>query len=377
MIDNETYIKEYIESRGLSENSYKALKVALKHYSNYQGLTLHELIHEADKEEEDGIRWKRRTLKKRLINYTNHLRKTLTINSAKTYLKIVKSFYNHNEIEIHKLPPINEKNSITVEPIQYKDLPTRKIIKKALGISNPLMKALILFLSSSGMSKVDALQLTINDFIKSTTQYHHSTDLHETITTLQQLADKVDIIPSWHCRRQKTSKYFITFCSHEATIEILNYLQERSQKYELKETDKLFKIDVHYYNRKFKEINDALNLGKVGSYNRFRGHMLRKFHASNLAKAGMDRYLINVLQGKSNGKVDDVYFFEDENQLREEYIKHMHSLLIFSEVREVTVHSEEFLELQKENSKLKEQLTEIEQMQKEIDKIKEWFVLED
>ena len=30
------------------------------------------------------------------------------------------------------------------------------------------------------------------------------------------------------------------------------------------------------------EINNSLELGKVGPYNRFRSHMLRKFHASAL-----------------------------------------------------------------------------------------------
>ena len=104
--------------------------------------------------------------------------------------------------------------------------------------------------------------------------------------------------------------------------------------------------------------------------------MLRKFHSSNLSNAGMDRYLINVLQGKSNGAVDDVYFFEDENQLREEYIKHMHSLLIFTEVKEVTVHSQEFLELKKENEMLQEQLSEVKKMKAELEKIKEWFPLD-
>ena len=147
----------------------------------------------------------------------------------------------------------------------------------------------------------------------------------------------------------------------------------RSSQKELTWNDKLFKIESHYYTLKFEEINDALGLQKVGSYNRFRGHMLRKFHSSNLAKDGMDRYLINVLQGKSNGQVDDVYFFEDENRLRDEYIKHMHSLLIFTEVKEVTQYSEEYVTLKNENEKLKESIAEIKRMQKELDELKRWF----
>ena len=375
MITNEEYIKEYITTRGLSKSTYQSTKMIMNHYSKFQQLSIHELIQEADNEEEQGIRWKRRKLKTRLINYMNYLRENMTLNSAKTYLKIVKAFYNHHEIEIHKLPKLNEKNSIVTEPITYSDLPDKEIIKKAVELSEPLMKAIILFLSSSGISKVDALNITIQQFIDATYHYHHQVDLYQSLATLWDISKNTDIIPIFKARRQKTNKYYITFCTHEATMEILNYLAIRSRKQDIHSYDKLFKIEPHYYTIKFEELNDLLGLQKVGSYNRFRGHMLRKFHASALSKDGMDRYLINVLQGKSNGSVDDVYFFEDENRLKEEYIQHMHSLLIFSEVREVTVHSEEFLELKKENDELKKQVMKIQQMQDELNNIKEWFVM--
>ena len=374
MITNEEYIDEYITTRGLSHNTYKLVKLVMNHYSNYQGLTIHELLLEADAEEEQRIRWKRRKLKTRLIQYTNYLRETMTLNSAKTYLKIVKAFYYHHEIEILSLPAINKKKANIIEPVTYTDLPDKEIIKKAIEISIPVMKALILFLSSTGLSKIDALNLTIQDFITATSDYHHKMDLSEILSTLQNISNNIDIIPTFKNRRQKTNKYYITFCTHEATMEIIRYLNLRNKQSELDVTDRLFKIEPHYYSSQFQEVNNALNLGKVGAYNRFRGHMLRKFHASALSKDGMDRYLINVLQGKSNGQVDDVYFFEDEHRLKKEYINHMHSLLIFTEVKEVTIYSEEVLEIKKENELLKTQIDEIKKMQDEIEEIKKWFL---
>ena len=110
-MDNEEYIREYIQSRQLKKTSYFVVRRALNHYSQYQQKTLHDLLIEADRDEEQGVRWKRRTLKKRLTSYQNHLHNDLnTINSIKTYFKIVKAFYHHNEIEIGKLPPLNLKN---------------------------------------------------------------------------------------------------------------------------------------------------------------------------------------------------------------------------------------------------------------------------
>ena len=148
----------------------------------------------------------------------------MTFNSAKTYLKIVKSFYTHYEIEIHKLPRLNARQSKIPAPIQYNDLPTKEMIRKAVEISNPLMKSLILFLSSTGMSKVDALSLQLSHFIKATSQYHTDKDLTTTISQLYQQSTSEDIIPTWKMRRQKTGKYFITFSSHESTVAILEYL---------------------------------------------------------------------------------------------------------------------------------------------------------
>jgi len=101
MSTNQELVDEFIATRGLSKASYKSFKYTLKHYSNFQGCSLQELLDEADYEEEQGIRWKKRKLKQRLTNYMNFCRNTLTINTAKHYLKVVKIFYHHHDIEIH------------------------------------------------------------------------------------------------------------------------------------------------------------------------------------------------------------------------------------------------------------------------------------
>ena len=373
-MNNEEYIKEYIHTRGLSKNTYLSVKRIMNHYSTFQKMSIHELILEADTEEEQGIRWKRRKLKHRLTEYMNYLRQNMSLNSVKTHMKIVKAFYTHHEIEIHKLPTLNEKNANVTDPITFKDLPTKKIIRNACEIATPLMRSLLLFLSSTGMSKVDTLNLTLQDFIQATYPYHHTYDIAYAVYKMYNSDE--DIIPTFKGRRQKTNKYYITFCTPEATREILNYLMlERLMKNnEVKSADKLFKIEKHYYTLKFQELNDALGLKKIGHYNRLRGHMLRKFNATMLENDGMNRSLINTLQGKSNNAVDDVYFFTDEEHLREEYMKHIDALLIFNEVNTVNQYSDEYLLLKKENEALKEQMDKIKELKREIDSIKEWMI---
>lgn len=367
-MENNEIIKEYITTRGLKKTSYKTYKVVLNHYSKHQKLTLQKLIQEAEQEETQQIRWKHRKLKTRLIQYTNYCKTIMKITSVKIYIHIVKSFYHHHEIEIGKLPPLNLKNSITSDPITYYDLPDKEIIRQAIEISNPLMRGLILFLATTGMSKVDALNLKISDFITSTGL---TGNIEEVI---EEALQQDNIIPMFKARRKKTNKYFITFCTPETTKEICLYLKNRNKKKQLQEQDQLFEISNHWYTIKFQQINETLQLGKVGSYNRFRGHMLRKFHASNLEKAGMDRTMINTLQGKSNGAVDDVYFFHDEEVLKKEYIRCMPELLINVDVNEVNVYSKEYLEILNKNKELELQVKKIDSLEEEIADLKSWYI---
>lgn len=362
MKTNEYYIKEYIQSRGLSKKSETSLRYMLNHYSNYNQLPLDELILEADTEEENGIRWKRRTLKTRLINYMNYCKETMTMNSAKSYVGKVKAFYTHNEIEIGHLPPWNNKNAHFNNPIKPDDLPTKEIIMQALELSNPLMKAIILSLISTGMAKIDLLGLTIQDFLTSTYETHHKSTIQEAIPII--LKDD-SIIPCFEKRRHKNNKYYVTFMTPEATHEICNYLlirDKRNHKYHrplIQPEDPLFKISQTTYGDKFVEINNTLKLGTKGTYNRFRGHMLRKYHATQLEKHGMNREHIRTLQGKSNSKVDEAYFYMDKKTLLEEYKKHMQGLLIYTEIKEINTESKEYQELLKQNKEYKENLDSI------------------
>lgn len=84
---DEIIIKNMAESRGLSNASYLGFKNVLRHYTNFQGKSLLELIEEAENEEEEKIRWKNRTIKTRLISYMNYCKDNMTINSAKYRLE--------------------------------------------------------------------------------------------------------------------------------------------------------------------------------------------------------------------------------------------------------------------------------------------------
>ena len=320
MIMDEKIFNDFARDRNLSPGSIKVYEHALKKYMEFNGMSLKELIVEADNEEDERIRWKHRTLKSRLMEFRNYL---IDYGYAKetinTMMKRVMTFYHHYEIEIHHLPRVNIQSTVEIR------LPTREDLQLAVESSKPLMKAIILFLSSSGMSRVDCLKISVEDFIKATSDYHNSNDIYEVMSILK---DRDDIIPTFALTRTKTNKFHYTFCSPEATTSIVNYLYSRKDK--IYPQSRLFKISGLWLTIKFKDLNDTMNLGvtKGNEYGILRCHTLRKYHATTLRNDGLSIDIINSLQGKAKSKVDAAYYVDTPEQLKKMYEDHVNCLYI-------------------------------------------------
>ena len=325
--EDKEIMNEFIKIRNLNNRTVYGYNNAIKLYTNFNNMSLSELLKEAEEDEENGVRWKNRRIKNRLLNFRAYLQKQYLISTVKVHFQRILTIYRHFEIEIHNLPPLNLKNSNKLKPIMFEDLPTKKIIKDAINITNPIMKAIILFISSSGCARQETLNITIQDFIDSTKEYHDSNDIYEIITIL---IKRNDVVPTFKLKRQKTNKFYFTFCSPEAVTYILDYLIISKRK--LKNDDKLFKTNLDYLNNYFNEINETLNLGKVRKYNRFRSHMLRKFHASALYnhENGLSLEEIDALQGRGKNNTHSSYFMENPKNLKEKYINSLKSILIFN-----------------------------------------------
>ena len=352
-MNNNTIIDEFVKARRLKKGTAEQYQIALNFYSKFQEKPLSELLKEADNEEEQGIRWKNRRLKQRLLTYRNYLYETYVKSTAELKFALIKTFYKHHEIEIHDLPDVNRKNIKLSVPLKFKDLPDKELIKKALKISNPLMRAIILFMSSSGCARAETLSLTIQDYLDATKEYHHTDNILEAVKIMH---DKDDVIPTFYLKRIKTNKYYFTFCSPEANKEIINYLLLREDL----DNDKLdelplFKCNIAYFERHFAKINNTLDLGKIGAHNRFKSHILRKFHATNLYNDKMSLDEIDALQGRGKDLTRSSYFTEDPRKLKEKYIEHLNAITIYLDVNTLEIKSPEYLELEIENIELKEQ----------------------
>ena len=348
MKTDQTILDDFQKRRNLKTSSMRQYKAALNRYKEYNKLSLSELLNEAEIEEDDRIPQRRRTLTTRLLGFRNYITEHYKKNSVKSMMTKIITLYVTFGLEVPKLPRQSEKNMNDCPPISFKDLPDKDIIKASLQVSTPLMTAIILFMSSSGSARKEMLSLSIQDFIDSTRLYHNSNDIYEVLDILK---ERDDVVPTFKVHRQKTDKWYYTFCSPEATTAIVNYLL--SIKKPLTNNDRLFQYHEVTVCYKFQEINDELGLGRKGTFNRFRSHMLRKFHASNLKNHGMSKEDINEMQGKGQNLVDEAYFFDDPNVLRQKYIEHMEAVTINMDINNVDIKSVEYLELEEENKKLK------------------------
>lgn len=366
--NDESIIEYYAESRNLHPETKRNYTIYLRHYTEYFQMSLKELLDEAEEEEEKGIRWKHRTLKKRLIEYRTHLYNTYAPSTAKSRMTRIQTFYRHHDIEIHPLPKFSTRNLKNTPHVSYTDLPDKEIIRAAVDIATPVMKAIILFMSSSGCGRAETLSLTVEDYIEATKEYHKGGEIQEIIGTVDKIKD---VVPTFDVLRRKTNKYYITFCSPEAVHAINTHLLNRNN---LTPDSKLFRIHKDYFIEAFENINTKLGLGKVGHYIRFRSHMLRKYHASALMNDGMSRDLVNDLQGRTKPKTDDSYFFTDTDSLKEAYVSHLPALMIGKEIEKITVKSKEFRQLE---SELKEKNEKVELLFKEFEKLKKSVTWED
>ena len=310
--------QKFCKDRNIKMSTRKGYKIALSKYTDFNQKSIDFLITEAIGEENDRVPLKDRKIKKRLVDFRNHLfNSDLSSNSVKTYFSKIKSFYRHFEVEMPYLPhPQYEKAYETC----YFDLPTKNHIARALEISPIKLKAVILFMASSGTAKAETLSLTVKDFFDATSDYHEGGPADKILKALDK---KTDIIPTFYLKRIKTDKYYYTFSSPEASDAIIKYLKTRD---DLKLDDKLFDFSPSYLTAEFQKINDRLNWGFKGSFRFFRAHSLRKFHASNI---GLSAEYVDALQGRSKNPIHETYIKTNPQKLKAMYESVMDNIIIY------------------------------------------------
>lgn len=372
---NEELLEEFFLVKNHDPKTQKAYLRSINKYSKFHGLTMEELIEEAETEEENGVRWKRRKLKKRLLQFRHYLIENYKKNSVATYFTQVIAVYRYFEIEIGDLTKTNPRGYHIPGDVTFDELPTHEEISQVLHVAKLWFQAVVLFQISSGCARKETIEMTIGQFKKATYPFHKQTDIIEALLVLKELDN---VIPTFKLKREKTNKYYYTFCTPEAVDKIVEYLltdrvevmdDGSVKRIDLSDEDKLFNKEENYIPVTYYRYNDQFNFGRASDgFNRFRSHMMRKFHSNHLKNDGMSESDIDALQGRTKSTTRAAYFLDDPTILLKKYVEHYPCLLIEKTVNNIDIKSPEYQELELKFKKKEAEVVEMESRMDSIEK---------
>lgn len=271
-------------------------------------------------------------------------------------------------------------------------------IKYVLDTCNVNYKALILLMACTGMRRNDVLNLTIEDFMKSTYKYHHLQNVDEFISNAPK-----DMIRFFDFFPQKTRRYKIrckVFCTPETSNMIMLMLRERKQLLEqnhpelsIEKEDNLFtsrkkkyKKSIHpdsltnVFLKKEKKLQHERKRVLKKKYDEniitkneyvqlldeepsFTPHALRKYFISTVAEHVSNLHVCAVFEGHSAPmSLDEHYVQLTDDYLRNEYMK-LVPALSFKQVTVDFLSSKrkreleaEIVSLRRENRNIKESI---------------------
>ena len=382
MYDRETnkQILDYMQAlKGFSDSSYAKYENDLRLYSKWSGMNLEELLEEAEEDEDNGLRMRKRRINKRMTDFQKHL-ETAVYENPKTkkksryspssingVMRSLKAFYHCYDIQT---PMIRNKR----QKIENKDdLITRKEIREALSsLSNEQHKAIILILASSGLDVESLLTMTVGDYCKATRNFSGFTPSLGIRKFLEDLDHRDDVVPTFTMERKKTHYEHIFFFSPEACNMLNKALLVRIQKGEDLTYDSplisIGKPSIHQY---FNKLNDKLGYGWTsnGTRRRFRPHGLRAFFASTLLGATInnmmiDTMVIEFMLGHTIPATTAAYYKKKPELLKKIYVAVMNNLTFTEYLKVKTIKSDEYKEMEKQLEKYKELEEKIAKLEK-------------
>jgi len=354
-------LEEYLD-RNLRPSTKRNYRIHLETYQKVTGLTLTELIEEAESDEDLGVRPRNRKIKKHLKKFLKYLESgDYTTLSVQINLSSIRSFYRYFDIQLPNQRSKYKKDKII---ITTNDLPGRVEISKAIKFSNVKYQAVILTMCSSAMGASEIVSLKVKDLIRGLGEDVSLTqdgliDINKTRETLR--LRKNNII-TWSVTRQKTGHNYITFSTPEALEAILNYLESNPPS---SPEDGLFRakgkkqMAVKSLFEYFRKLNKRCGWDKIKKQSYFRSHHLRKFWANQMEKRALGYKNSRLLMGHTGESIQGLtgaaYFKPDHDHLRQLYLQSMDAVMINWKVKTTVLTDEKLEKMEKKIQKLEEE----------------------
>jgi len=362
--------------RGFGDKSRRKYLIDLNQYSEFNDMSLEELLNEAEEDEDAGIRMRKRRITQRLFEFQEHLEKNprthpqtkktvfLSPSTINNIIASVKLFYMTYDIQ---LPLIKYRRT---KKENLRDVLTKKEIRTAIENSpSKLHKAVITILASSGLDTDTLLRITVGDYITACKSYSYYSRLPD---ILADLSKKHEIIPTFIMDRGKTRYEHIFFFSPEACDYLNVYLLDRMKRYGLSEDEPLIPLGKSGVHAFFNRLNDEHNFGWTsnGTRRRFRPHAMRSFFATSLQGTiinegvMIDSMIIEFMLGHTIPTTTAAYYKKKPEVLKNVYVRMVPKLTFMSITKVKTISSPEYKELQKQLEEYKELEKKVEKLEK-------------
>ena len=122
-------------------------------------MTPEELLDQAEKEEEDGVKKRKRSIKTRFLKFKQLMdKKGYTWKAKVIGLNLLRTFYREYEIELPK--PIRvEKDEVPIVGVE--ELPSKEDFRRCYNVAPPLFRAALLVSISGGLAAADVRNLKV------------------------------------------------------------------------------------------------------------------------------------------------------------------------------------------------------------------------
>jgi len=371
-------IKNFFNNRNISDNTKEQYEIRIRSYCNFTEKTSTELVDEAVEEQDNGVIFSDRKVKKYLQDFIDKLiEKGKSENTIKAHLETIKALYYDNGIDPPNMKTILKKD---VKNPVLEELPTKEHIRKALKYCNLRDKAIIILQFSSGMNAADVRHLTYGKFYDAINEYInlHGNMIFNIDKLNHQLKNKDNIIGIWNIIHSNTDIEYLTYNSSESNKAIIDYLIERNNKKPFTSFDEpLFiangnMIEEHTFSHIYRRINQRACFGYRNEKRNFlTSHIPRKMFQRALLNSGVEYLAVELMLGHKIDNIKSAYYKNNPTSLKEEYLKGLKNItleevkveIVTTErydniIRDLTEEKEKRKKLENRIEKLEEQNSE-------------------